>query len=54
MPLHEDDPNAEGNLTDEEYEAARQALIDEHGDDGLHTIPEDTLAAAIARAQARQ
>jgi hypothetical protein len=52
MPLHEDDPNRPGNLTDEEYRAVSQALIDEHGDAGLHIIPDDVLAAAVRAAEA--
>lgn len=53
MPLHEDDLNAEANLTDEEYRVATEALIVQHGDAGLHTVPEDVLAAAVAAALAQ-
>lgn len=53
MPLHEDDPDRDGNLSDADYEAATQALIQEHGDAGLHTIPADVLAKAIAAAHAQ-
>lgn len=50
MPLHSDDPARPGNLTDDEYTARARQLRDEQGDDGLHTIPADVLAAAEERA----
>lgn len=51
MTLHEDDPSREGNLTDEEYEELTKQRIEELGDAGLHTIPDDVLAAAIVKAE---
>lgn len=42
MPLHTDDPNRPGNLTDEQYRAT-------YAEGEPHTIPEDVLAAALAR-----
>ena len=53
MPLHEDDPEREGNLTDEEYVAATKALIEQQGDAGLHTVPDDVMDAAIKDAGER-
>ena len=49
MPLN-DDPLA---LSDEQYFAGMQEMADRAGDDGLHTIPDDVLSAALARAEAR-
>ena len=48
MPLHEDDVTRPGNLTDHAYRVTTEALILQTGVTGLHTIPEDVLAAAIA------
>jgi hypothetical protein len=53
MPLHEDDPAREGNLTDKEYEDATKALIEQEGDAGLHTVPDAVMAAAIKQAKVR-
>lgn len=39
MPLHEDDPNRDGNLSDDDYRAAFERIRDEAGDDGLHIVP---------------
>ncbi len=47
MPIHEDDPAREGNLSDEEY-AARLEERRQTGD--LHRIPAEALDAAYARA----
>ena len=52
MPLHKDDPNRPGNLSDSEYEEATRALMEQAGDAGLHTIPDETLTAAVERAKA--
>lgn len=48
MPLHEDQVDRDGNLTDEEYEAAQKARAEAHPD-ALHNLPTDELAAAYAR-----
>ena len=48
MPLHEDDATRPGNMTDHAYRVTTEALILQTGVTGLHTIPEDVLAAAIA------
>ena len=48
MPLHEDDATRPGNMTDHQYRVTTEALILQTGVTGLHTIPEDVLAAAIA------
>ena len=52
MPLHKDDPDREGNLTDAQYTAATKKLIAEQGDAGLHTVPDEVMDAAIAKAEA--
>ena len=54
MPLHTDDPERDGNLTDEEYRARKAARREQEGDNGLHIIPADVLAAAQARAEEAQ
>lgn len=48
MPLHNDRIDREGNLTDEEYEAAQRARAEAHPD-ALHIIPADELSAAYSR-----
>ena len=48
MPLHKDDPTRDGNLSDEEYEAAHKARAEAHPD-ALHIIPTAELAAVYAR-----
>ena len=53
MVLHHDDPDREGNLTDAEYKAATKKLIAEQGDAGLHTVPDDVMAAAVKDAENR-
>ena len=53
MPLHEDDPQRAGNLTDDEYRAAAVALRDAHGEAGLHTVPADIMSAAAEAAELR-
>jgi hypothetical protein len=53
MPLHRDDVNRPGNLTDSEYEEATRALMEQAGDAGLHTVPDEILATATERAKAR-
>lgn len=39
MPLHQDDPDRDGNLSDDEYRARFEQMRDEAGDDGLHIVP---------------
>lgn len=39
MPLHQDDPDRDGNLSDEEYNERVLQMKEEFGDDGLHIIP---------------
>ena len=51
--LHKDDPTRPGNLSDSEYAEATKALIEQVGDAGLHTVPDEILAAALERAKAR-
>lgn len=51
MPLHDDDPTRPGNMSDEEYWAKTKELQDAVGNEGLHVVPEDILAAAIKRAK---
>ena len=51
MPLHEDDPARPGNMTDDEYAAVTRRRMAELGDRGLHSIPDDVLAAAEAAAR---
>ena len=53
MVLHKDDPEREGNLSAEAYVEATQALIDTQGDDGLHTVPDDVMDAAVKDAGER-
>lgn len=48
MPLNTD-PNA---WSDEKYERVVTEMRERAGDNGLHTIPADQLAAAVARAKA--
>ncbi len=50
MPLHQDDPGREGNLTDEEY---TDALLDRMNTGDLHLIPEDVLTAAYAATESQ-
>ena len=54
MVLHKDDPDRPGNLTDAEYRAATEALIEKTGDAGLHTVPDDVMADAVEHAKAAQ
>jgi hypothetical protein len=54
MPLHTDDPDRPGNLTDAEYVRQTQEIIDRAGDAGLHLVPEQVLAAAMQRLEAGQ
>jgi hypothetical protein len=44
-PLHTDDPNAEGNLTVEEYQRVFEERAASIGDDGLHVVPQEILDA---------
>lgn len=53
MPLHEDDPTREGNLTDAEYQALTAARAAELGDAGLHVIPPDVLSRALLAAEGK-
>lgn len=53
MVLHEDDPNRAGNMTTKEYNADTQKRIDETGDDGLHTVPDKVMDAAVKAAGER-
>ncbi len=53
MPLHEDDPEREGNLTDEEYEAITKERIAKLGNKGLHIIPPALLEAALEAVKAQ-
>lgn len=56
MPLHEDDPSAEGNLSDEEYTAkvAEVAAAGKAAGDPVcdSAPPADVVAAAVARLDA--
>ena len=47
MPLN-DDPHA---WPDEYYDEVVKAIRESSGDEGLHTIPEDVLNAAIAKTE---
>ena len=53
MPLHTDTSGDPRNMSDDEYLAASKALIEQQGDAGLHTVPDEILAAATERAKAR-
>lgn len=50
MPLNTD-PNA---IPDDDYFGRMQAHADMVGDDGLHTVPADRMAAAERRAEVRR
>lgn len=50
MPLNTDP----GAVPDGDYFSGMQALADRVGDAGLHTVPDDVLAAAMDRAEARR
>lgn len=41
--LHTDDPNAEGNLSAEEYRRRWLERAAELGDSGLHAVPQEVL-----------
>lgn len=43
MALHTDDPNNEGNLSDEDYMSAWLERIELAGDSGLHQVPDEYL-----------
>jgi hypothetical protein len=45
QPLHTDDPNAEGNLNNEEYQRLFEERAASVGDDGLHVVPQEILDA---------
>lgn len=49
--LHTDDPARAGNLTAAEYAERQSIRAEATGDDGLHIIPADVLAAAQKRAE---
>ena len=40
-------------MSDDEYLAASKALIEQQGDAGLHTVPDDVMTAAIRDASER-
>lgn len=48
-PLHTDDVGREGNLSAAEYAAQHRERAERLGDDGLHIVPADVLAAAYER-----
>lgn len=47
--LHTDDSGREGNLSAAEYAAQHRERAERLGDDGLHIVPADVLAAAYER-----
>lgn len=46
-PLHTDDPEADGNVSAEEYQRQHEERAARLGDAGLHTIPDAVLAKAL-------
>lgn len=43
--LHTDDPDAEGNLSAEEYHRRWAERAEALGDDGLHVVPQEIIDA---------
>ena len=44
-PLHTDDPEADGNMSAEDYQRQHKDRAARLGDAGLHTIPQELLDA---------